>query len=64
MRPIEILYEEFKNNLVGLVNSSGLPPFIIAQVLESILYEVKNLEKVNYENALKLEKQDNNGESV
>lgn len=59
MRPIEILYAEFKDNMINLVNNSGLPPFIIAQVLESLLYEVKNLEKANYENALELEKQDN-----
>lgn len=61
MRPIEILYEEFKNNLVTLVNNSGLPPFIISQVLESILHEVRNIEKANYEQALESEKQNNEG---
>ena len=61
MRPIEILYEEFKNNLVTLINNSGLPPFIISQELESILHEVHNLEKANYEQALKTESQNNEG---
>lgn len=61
MRPIEILYEEFKTNLIALVNNSGLPPFIISQVLESILHEVRNLEKANYEQALKTESQNNEG---
>ena len=61
MRPIEILYEEFKTNLIALVNNSGLPPFIIGQVLESILHEVRNLEKANYEQALKTESQNNEG---
>lgn len=61
MRPIEILYEEFKNNLVSLVNNSGLPPFVISQVLESILHEVRNIEKANYEQALKEENQNSEG---
>lgn len=61
MRPIEILYEEFKTNLIALVNNSGLPPFIISQVLESILHEVRNLEKANYEQALKTESQNSEG---
>lgn len=61
MRPVEILYEEFKNNLVTLVNNSGLPPFIISQVLESVLHEVRNIEKANYEQALKEENQNNEG---
>lgn len=61
MRPVEILYVEFKNNLVNLVNNSGLPPFIISQILESILYEVRNIEKANYEQALKEENQNNEG---
>ena len=59
MRPVEVLYEEFKTNLIALVNNSGLPPFIISQVLESVLYEVRNLEKANYEQALKTDNQNN-----
>ena len=61
MRPVEVLYEEFKTNLIALVNNSGLPPFIISQVLESVLYEVRNLEKANYEQALKTESQNSEG---
>ena len=61
MRPIEILYEEFKNNLVTLINNSGLPPFIISQVLESILHEVRDLERTHYEQALKEDNQNNEG---
>ena len=61
MRPVEVLYEEFKTNLIALVNNSGLPPFIISQVLESILHEVRNLEKANYEQALKTESQNSEG---
>ena len=57
MKSPEILYEDFKKNIVDVINNCGLPPFIIGQVLESVLTQVRNLEKVNYEKALEAEKQ-------
>ena len=57
MKSPEILYEDSKKNIVGIINICGLPPFIISQVLESVLTQVRNLEKVNYEKALEAQKQ-------
>lgn len=57
MKSPEILYEDFKKNIVDTINNCGLPPFIISQVLESVLTQVRNLEKANYEKALEAEKQ-------
>ena len=58
MKSPEILYEDFKRNTVDLVNNCGLPPFIISQVLESVLTQVRELERQNYEKALEAEKQE------
>lgn len=58
MKSPEILYEDFKKNIVDVINNCGLPPFIISQVLESVLTQVRELERQNYEKALEAEKQE------
>lgn len=61
-KPSSILYEEFKQKMLALINSSGLPVFVMELVLENYLTELKLLsqrqyqqDKANYENALAAE---------
>lgn len=58
-KPSTIVYEEFKQNLANLINTSGLPAFIIESVLRDYLSEVKamaqrqyQMDKAEYEKAL------------
>ena len=61
-KPSSILYEEFKQKMLALINSSGLPVFVMELVLENYLTELKLLsqrqyqqDKASYENALAAE---------
>ena len=58
-KPSTIIYEEFKQNLANLINTSGLPAFIIEPVLRDYLSEVKamaqrqyQMDKAEYDKAL------------
>ena len=41
-KPITIIREEFIQGIVGLCNNSGLPFFVIEDVLKNMLQEVHN----------------------
>lgn len=58
-KPITVMYEDFKQEMVSLINNSGLPAFMIEPVLRDCLDEVRLLakkqyltDKEQYENAL------------
>lgn len=58
-KPTSIVREEFKNNLVNLINDSGLQMFIIEPILQSVLAEVRavanaqlEMDKKRYEESL------------
>lgn len=48
-KPSTIIYEEFKQNLANLINTSGLPAFIIEPVLRDYLSEVKAMAQRQYQ---------------
>lgn len=48
-RPITVIYEDFKRDLADLINSSGLPAFVVEFVLQSYLNEAKAVAKKQYE---------------
>ena len=48
-KPITIVYEDFKQELANLINNSGLPAFIIENVLQSYLNETRNIVKAQYQ---------------
>lgn len=63
-KPITIVHEEVKNKIAEVINSSGLPAFVIEPILNDFLIEVKNIARHQYENdkkqyemALKKEKE-------
>lgn len=47
-KPLTIIYEEFKQELANLINTSGLPAFIIDPVLQEFLLETRNAAKRQY----------------
>lgn len=61
-KPSSMLCEEFKQKMITLINTSGLPAFVMELILENYLAEIKLLsqrqyqqDKANYENALAAE---------
>lgn len=48
-RPITVIYEDFKRDLADLINSSGLPAFVVEFVLQNYLNEAKAVAKKQYE---------------
>lgn len=57
-KPLSVAREDFVNALVELVNNSGLPMFVVLEVLKSAVEEVKEAaarqyeqEKLEYEKA-------------
>lgn len=48
-KPITIIREELRNNIVELINNSNLPAFIVGDVVEKILFECRKLEQQQYE---------------
>lgn len=53
VKPITVKHEEFIDNLMNLINSSGLPFFVVESVLSNILRNVSALRQQQYENDLK-----------
>lgn len=48
-KPFSMMCEEFKQNVVNLINSSGLPPFVIESILKNHLNEVSNIANNQYQ---------------
>mgnify|MGYP007056168032 CR=1 FL=1 len=71
MKPITIIREEFTNALAAMINESGLPAFVISEILSNTLNAVREAEmrqlasdKKYYEQALKeQEEKEKNGDS-
>ena len=52
-KPLTVMREEFVDNLINLINSSGLPFFIVLDVMKSAQTEVQEAAKKQYEEDLK-----------
>ena len=48
-KPISLKIKEFKNDAVNLVNTSGLPLFIIEPILKEVLVAVQNKSEQEYQ---------------
>ena len=58
-KPITIVYEDFKQNMINIINDSGLPMFMVEPVLQNCLSEVRavmqrqqEMDKEQYEKSL------------
>ena len=47
-KPISLKIKDFKNNAVNLVNTSGLPLFVVEPILKDILDEVQMVSNQQY----------------
>ncbi len=52
-KPITLQVQEFKENIVKLVNDSKLPAFILKPVVLDLVNELVKLEQIQYETDLK-----------
>ena len=52
-KPIIVAREEFRSNLANLINTSGLPIYVIEPVLNDILSEVVRVSQLQYQKELK-----------
>lgn len=52
-KPLSVVREEFVNNLVELINNSGLPMFIVLDILKAAQEEVKVAAAKQYESEKK-----------
>lgn len=48
-KPATMLQREFKEKIIGAINESKLPAFVITPILEQALAEVKAIEEKQYE---------------
>ena len=48
-KPLSVAHEDFKQELVRLINRSSLPPFIVEYVLQDYLNEIKTISKRQYQ---------------
>lgn len=61
-KPANLLVEETKENIVKIINESGLPPFLVEPIIKDLYNQVNNLKqqeleqsKKQYEDSLKQE---------
>ena len=47
-KPMTIEYEEFRQNLAGLINDCSLPAFVISSILKDYLEEVNVFSRQQY----------------
>lgn len=67
-KPTSVLRKEFINNMVALINESGLPFFVIEPILKDLHETVSaeserlyQMEKAQYEEALKVQEESEEG---
>ena len=67
-KPMILARQEFADKLVGIINNSGLPMFVIEPILRDVYSEVKAMMQKQYEaelaryNSQMQEMQTNNGQ--
>ena len=53
MEQIILKEREIKENLVGIINSSGMPAFILKNIVKELYDQLNIIEQQQYEEALK-----------
>lgn len=66
-KPITLVIEETKTKLADIINTSGLPPFVIEPILSTFLQEAHaaskrqyEIDKLQYEQAIAKEQEEQN----
>lgn len=48
-KPLSVAYEELKQNMLNVINNAGLPAFMVENVLQNYLIEIKAIAKQQYQ---------------
>lgn len=59
MKQINVAYQEFKEELVRLINTSGLPMFLVSECLTIVQSKVQEVANQQLEQAKKKEAEEN-----
>lgn len=69
-KPITLVIEETKTKLADIINTSGLPPFVIEPILSTFLQEAHaaskrqyEIDKIQYEQAI-VKEQENSDKDI
>ena len=52
-KPLNLLIEECKTNIIKSINDTKLPAFLLEPILKDIYMEISNNKKIEYENSKK-----------
>lgn len=63
-KPLVVRRQEFMEQIVHATNNSGLPAFVMADVLERLTEKLRELENVEYSKAISLYREQLREESV
>ena len=61
-KPVTIIREELRQAITSAVNESNLPAFVVADMFEGFLRELRALERQQYEKDLKAYQQESETE--
>lgn len=59
MKQINVAYQEFKEELIQLINKSGLPMFLVGECLTLVQAKVQEVANQQLEQAKKQEREEN-----
>ena len=48
-KPLSVVYEEFKANMLNTINNAGLPAFVVETVLQNYLAEIQSIARQQYQ---------------
>ena len=48
-KPLSVVYEEFKANMLNIINNAGLPAFVVETVLQNYLAEIQSIARQQYQ---------------
>lgn len=52
-KPVTVVREELRETVTQAINKSGLPAFVVADMFERFLAELRQIEKQQYEDDLR-----------
>jgi hypothetical protein len=39
-KPLSLVYRDFKQNIISIINNAQIPPYLASEVLQNILHEI------------------------
>lgn len=51
-KPLILLYKECNDNLINVINNSGLPAFLLERIIKDLYMELQSKSKLEYNSSL------------